>query len=88
MPDQLSPTQRRLLASAAAYSRWAKEDPKKGTEPARAAAEARWLDEVDPKRQLPEDERLRRAERAKRAYFQKLALRSVTARRAARKGAA
>jgi hypothetical protein len=44
----------------------------------------RFLDEVDPERQLPEPERLRRAECARRAFFQRLALKSAQARAAKR----
>jgi len=50
---------------------------------------ARFIDEVDPGRVLPEADRLRRAESARKAYFASLALKSAKARRAraeARKG--
>jgi diacylglycerol kinase family enzyme len=40
----------------------------------------RFLDEVDPLRALPEAERNRRAERARKAYFTKLAYLSSRAR--------
>jgi hypothetical protein len=42
---------------------------------------SRFEDEVDPNRVLSEAERQRRAEQAKKAYFTRLALRSVQARR-------
>jgi hypothetical protein len=42
---------------------------------------ARFDDEVDPGRELPEAERRRRADQAKKAYFTRLALRSAQARR-------
>jgi hypothetical protein len=42
---------------------------------------ARFEDEVDPDRTLPSDERVRRADQAKKAYFTRLALRSAQARR-------
>ena len=48
----------------------------------RAGLERRFLDEVDPNRELPEAERLRRVECAKRAYYQRLALASAKARKA------
>jgi hypothetical protein len=41
------------------------------------------IDEVDPDRELPEAERFRRAEHAKKAYFTRLALKSAQARRKA-----
>jgi hypothetical protein len=47
----------------------------------RAGLERRFLDEVDPNRQLPEAERARRVESAKRAYYQRLALASAKARK-------
>jgi len=42
---------------------------------------ARFLDEVDPQRELPEHERERRAIAARKRYFSALALRSSRARR-------
>ncbi len=51
------------------------------TVPARAAFFQRFVDEVDPDRVLPEAERQRRAEAARRAHFQRLALRSSRIRR-------
>jgi hypothetical protein len=41
----------------------------------------RFEDQVDPHRVLPNAERQRRAEQAKKAYFTRLALKSVQARR-------
>jgi hypothetical protein len=79
----LSPSQRQLRASIAAYSRWAKEDSKAGTQPARAAFEQRFVDEVDPERVLPESERNRRAQAALAAHMRRLALASSKARKAA-----
>jgi hypothetical protein len=40
----------------------------------------RFLDEVDPDRVLPEAERRRRAESARKVYYQRLALASAKAR--------
>ena len=76
----LTPEQRSLRASAAAHARWAKEDPISGTARARAKFLQRFINEVDPDRELPELERLRRAESAKSAYFKALALKSSRAR--------
>ena len=84
------PSDRRLAAQIAANSRWSREDPKHpDAAPARARAglEQKFLREVDPDGELPEPERIRRAECARRAYYQRLALASAKARRA-RKAAA
>jgi hypothetical protein len=51
----------------------------------RAGLEARFIREVDPDGVLPEAERIRRAESARKAYYARLSLASVRA-RAARKG--
>jgi hypothetical protein len=50
------------------------------TRPARRAFLARFETEVDPERVLPEQERQRRADCARKAYFARLALRSVETR--------
>lgn len=81
----LTPAQRGLRARLAAYERWSRHDPVAGTAPARAAFADRFLRQVDPDGVLPEDERLRRADSARRAYFTRLALASSRA-RAARSG--
>jgi hypothetical protein len=65
----------------AAHSRWAKYDPVEGTAKARDAFLLRFVDQVDPDRELPDSERLRRAESARKAYFTRLALKSAQARR-------
>ena len=52
------------------------------TEPARKAFDERFLNEVDPDRVLPEKERLRRADHARRAYFTRLSMKAAQARRA------
>jgi hypothetical protein len=77
----LSPSERSLHARDAAYTRWANEDPVEGTAKARQTFLAKFIDEVDPDRILPEPERLRRAEAAKKAHFTRMALRSAQARR-------
>ena len=48
---------------------------------ARAAFLARFVDEVDPNRELPEAERERRATAARKAHFARLAFASAEARR-------
>ena len=45
---------------------------------------ARFEREVDPDQVLPPDERARRAEHARKAYFQRLALKSARSRRRSR----
>jgi hypothetical protein len=73
-----------LAAAIAANSRWSREDPAEQGRVMRAGLERRFLDQVDPNRELPEAERLRRVECAKRAYYQRLALASAKARKARR----
>jgi hypothetical protein len=50
------------------------------TAPARAAFDAKFVDQVDPERTLPIAERQRRVTAARRAYFARLALASSRAR--------
>ena len=71
----------RLRARLAAHAKWSQADPVEGTAKARATFLLRFIDEVDPNRELPEPERLRRAEHARKAYFTRLALASAKARR-------
>ena len=77
----LTPNERTLRARLAAHALHAGVDSRQHTEPARRAFMARFEDEVDPHRTLPPAERARRAEHAKKAYFTRLALKSVQARR-------
>lgn len=66
-----------------AHTRWAQTDNRTAaTQPARDALMRKFEDEVDPERTLPVAERARRAASARKAYFQKLALKSAQARRA------
>lgn len=74
-----NPERRRAIAREAALVRWSREDAREGTRAARAAFLDRFVDEVDPNRTLPLHERLRRAERAKRAYFSALRRRAIDA---------
>ena len=79
----MRPTERSLAASIAAHESWAATpDRSARTAPARAALMARFEREVDPGGILPPDERARRAEHKRKAYFQRLALKSAKARRA------
>lgn len=76
---------RSLAARVGAYSLHAKYDSRQITKAAREAFLRKWIDQVDPDRTLPEEERLRRAESALKAHMATLALRSAKV-RAARKG--
>jgi len=79
----LAQSTRSLAASIAAHESWANtSDRSARTAPARAALMAKFEREVDPDGVLPPDERARRAEHKRRAYFQRLALKSAKARRA------
>jgi hypothetical protein len=80
VPSSLSPEQRTLRASIAANTRWSREDPKLALAQVREGYRKKWLDQVDPDRVLPEDERNRRARAAERAHMQALALKSSKAR--------
>jgi len=65
----VTPEQKSLrgrLAAAILHSRY---DSRQLTEHARRAFRDKFMDEVDPHRRLPEPERLRRAEQARRAYL-------------------
>ncbi len=76
---------RSLHGRIGAYAMHSRNDSRVVTAPARAAFLARFEDEVDPDRELPEAERLRRATMARRAYFARLAYQSSVA-RAKKKG--
>jgi hypothetical protein len=80
----LSPAERSLRARLAAHAMHARHDARETTNAARAAFLARFEAEVDPDGVLPPDERRRRAEHARRAYFTRLALASAKARRSKR----
>ena len=79
--DSLTPKQRSLRARMAAYALHATHDPRVTTKPGRDAFMARFERQVDPDGTLPEPERRRRAEAAKKAYFLGLTLKSAKARR-------
>jgi hypothetical protein len=75
---------RSLRARLAAYALHAQHDPRETTANGRAAFLARFDREVDPEGVLEPDERRRRAEQARRAYFARLSLAAVKARQAKR----
>lgn len=78
---------RSQLGRIGAHVSWANtSDRSARTAPARAAALARFEREVDPDGVLTPDERARRAEHARKAYFARLALKSAEARRRGTKG--
>ena len=81
----LSITERSIRGRIGAYSLHALNDTHEVSLPGRVAAasllEARLLAELDPENRLSTAERERRLEHAKKAHFQKLALRSAQKRR-------
>lgn len=79
--ESLTPSERVMRARMAAYMLHARYDPRETTKAARRAFNQRFVDQVDPDRRLPEQERNRRAEAARRAYFTRLAYLSARSRR-------
>jgi hypothetical protein len=61
------PADRRAVATIAALSRWANEDPKVNAERAQAGLQRKFYDTTDPS--LPEAERQRRGHAAYRAHM-------------------
>ena len=82
----LSPSQRSQRARLAAYQLHATHDSREITAAARTAFLARFVEQVDPDRVLPEKERQRRVNCARKAYFTKLALASAKARASRKRG--
>ena len=81
-------TEKRLRFRTAAHISWAKTiDRTARTAPGRRAAEARFLNQVDPAITDPV-ERAKAAEHLRKAYFSNLARLSAAARRAQRDGGA
>jgi hypothetical protein len=81
-PSASDKAQRVLRARIAAHALHAQiADPTAHTAPARAAFLSRFEREVDPAGALDPQERSRRAEHAKKAYFLRLALASSKARK-------
>jgi hypothetical protein len=74
-----------LRARCAAHSKWSQvADRTAATEKARKAFNDRFEREVDPDGVLSPEERARRAESARKAFYHRLALRSAVSRRKAR----
>ena len=81
MGDQLTPAERSLRGRIGAYVLHSRYDSRELTKAARAAFESKFEREVDPDGVLPLEERLRRAEMARKAHYARLALASAVARR-------
>jgi len=78
---RLTPGQRSLRARIAVNESWARTtDRKARTAPATEASMKRFERQVDPNGELPEAERLKRADAAKRAYFARLSFKASKAR--------
>lgn len=71
---------RQMAARIAAHVRHAHSDGREATAAARPTFLDRFLREADPDGSLPPAERSRRAEHLRRAYFLRLAAKSVAAR--------
>ncbi len=82
--DFPSRAERSLQARQAAHTMHARHDSRQTSANGRAAFLARFEREVDPTGSLDPQERRRRAEQARRAYFTGLALAAVKARKAKR----
>ena len=76
----LSPAEAAFRGRIGAFRLHATHDPRETTRAARASFLARFEREVDPDSVLPEAERQRRAEMARRAHFARLALKSARTR--------
>ena len=80
----MSNSERQLAARIAAHESWARTtDRAARTANGRTALMAKFEMEVDPEGVLPPQERAVRAEHLRKAYFQRLALKSARARRKA-----
>ena len=77
----LTPSERSMRARLAAHKMHAAHNPVETTAAGRVKFNQRFEDEVDPDRVLPEPERLRRAESARKGYYAQLAFKSARARR-------
>ena len=80
-PSPLTPEQRSHRARMGGLATAARHDPSGYTQPAHSAFLGRFLDEVDPQRVLPEAERERRAQAARKLHMQRLAWKSAEVRR-------
>jgi hypothetical protein len=77
----LNAAERKLRSQLAAHTSWANtKDRKERTDAGRRAAFDRFMNEVDPERVLPPDERTRRAQSLEKAHMARLSLASAKAR--------
>ncbi len=76
-----SHAERVLPGRLGAYTMLSRHDPLEITKAARKAFESKFERDVDPDGVLPIEERLRRADMARKAHFTRLALASAKARR-------
>lgn len=74
-------SERVLAGRLGAYVVHSRYDSRELTEAAREAFRSKFEREVDPEGVLPIEERLRRAEMARKAHFARMALKSAEARR-------
>lgn len=83
--SRMTPAELSLRGKIGAAMLHATHDPRETTAKARATFLAKFLDQVDP--ELPDAERVRRAEFLRRAYFARLALASARSRSKKKAGA-
>jgi hypothetical protein len=81
MADKMTPAQRSLRGRLGAYTVHSRYDSREIIRPAREAFWSKFERDVDPEGALPLEERLRRADMARKAYFTRLAMASAKARR-------
>ena len=89
MPAIAGQSEASLHARIAAYSKWAKvADRHEAMRPLWEGRWRRYLEQVDPDGTLPEEERVKRAEAARKADLYRMSLASVRARRLRREAKA
>lgn len=77
------PTRRKQIASLAAHTSWARTPHREERmAPANRAREARWEQQVDPDGVMTPADRAKAAASARKAFYQRLAMKGVAARRA------
>ena len=81
MPKNRKASDLTLLGRIGAHSMHAKHDSRKTSEPGRKRFLSSFEEQVDPDGTLEPEERVRRAEHLKKAYFTRLALLSAEQRR-------
>lgn len=81
MSDKISHAERVLYGRIGAYTVHSRYDSRQLMEPARRAFWNKFERDVDPEGILAPEERMRRADMARKAHFARLALKSLQARR-------